>query len=57
MTTKKTSDSSVAALKTLASQIGGDIKEGELYYGPPDARIFISTEDGTEFFLASEHPL
>ena len=57
MTTKKTTDSSMTALEALASQIGGKIEDGELCYGPPDSQIFISTEDGKEFFLASKHQL
>jgi len=46
-------------LEQLKNKIGGTIEEdGELYYGAPGKRqIFITTEDGKDFWLWSERPL
>ena len=45
-------------MERLAAEIGGEIKpDGELYYGPSDHQIFISSQDEGGFFLASQHPL
>lgn len=44
-------------LQTLAAQIGGTIQGDELYYPSFNPEIFISTEDGSEFYLASQTPL
>src|SRR6266702_4581429 len=42
------------ALEKLRDEIGGTIHDdGELYYGPSDAEIYISTKNGANFFLAS----
>lgn len=46
-----------AILNALAGQLGGTIKGDELYYPAFNPQIFISTEDGSEFYLASEKPL
>jgi len=46
------------SLIQLATEIGGTVEGEELHYPtPPDAKVFISTEDGSEFFLASQVPL
>ncbi len=45
------------SLTQLARQIGGTIEGEELHYPSPDAKVFISTEDGSEFFLGSQIPL
>src|SRR5881396_753150 len=46
-------------LEQLKNKIGGMIEEdGELYYGAPGKRqIFITTEDGKDFWLWGERPL
>src|SRR5207247_307314 len=48
-----------AKLKQLQTKIGGTIeKDGELYYGARGKRqIFITTDDGKDFWLGSERPL
>src|SRR5471032_956526 len=46
------------ALKQLAAEIGGEIKEdGELYYGAPEYQIYISVGEDGRFLLASKNPL
>ena len=43
------------ALKTLAAEIGGEIKDdGELYYGQPDKEIYITALGNGGYTLASE---
>ncbi len=45
------------SLTQLAHEIGGIIEGEELLYPSPDTPVFISTEDGSKFFLASQIPL
>jgi hypothetical protein len=47
-----------SAIRDLAAQIGGEIKDDELHYGPPESPIYISVDEGNgNYWLTSRRQL